>query len=236
MPYWGFDPTSNRYRNRETGRYVSHNQVIDWAYAYADASGNAAAVLGSQVATGQLQVGDWQAAMRQTVKTQYINQYMAGRGGYAQMTQRDWGALGQMLRDQYGYLDGFAAEVAAGGLSEAQIQARARMYIDAAHEAFERGRAESFGMPTLPAYPGDGGTRCLSRCRCNWLIDPVTDGELLKGWDIKWRLEATAKHCEDCPENAKLWDPLFVPAGMTPDQAHAWREDQIKQMLSVRGG
>ncbi len=150
------------------------------------------------------------------------------------MTPRDWGSLGRMLRDQYHYLDGFAADVAAGKLSEAQIRARAQMYMDAGHLAFERGRAEAFGMPTLPAYPGSGDTACLTHCRCNWMIDEVPgDGGSLLGWNAVWRLNP-AEHCPDCPSNASLWAPLWVPAGMSPAEAEAWREAERQKMLAAR--
>ena len=139
-----------------------------------------------------------------------------------------------MLRDQYHHLDGFAADIAAGRLSEAQIRARARMYVDAGHLAFERGRAEAFGMPTLPAYPGDGQTACLTRCWCSWDHVPVIEQGVLIGWDSTWKLENRVDHCEDCPKNAKLWAPLFVPAGMSPVQAEAWRETEVEKMLAVR--
>jgi len=235
MPNWSYNPEKKQYRNLDTGHYVSHVQITKWAYAYADASGDGVASLASLVANGGMGVGQWQAAMRQTVKTQYINQYIAGRGGYAQMTQRDWGALGQMLRDQYGYLDGFAADVASGRLSEGQIQSRAKMYVNAAHEAFERGRAEAFGMPALPAYPSDGQTECLTNCRCNWIITPVVKDGVTVGWNVKWWPAPAAKHCGDCLSNAGLWNPLFVPAGMTVPEARAWRAEQQDHMLAARG-
>ena len=233
MPQWSYDPKLNRYRD-VLGRFVAHEQVIAWAYSYASTSGSVVASLGSQVATGLLRVGDWQGVMRDEVKRQFINQYIAGRGGLSQMTQRDWGALGRMLKEQYHHLDGFAADIAAGKLSEAQIRARAQMYIDAGHLAFERGRAEAFGMPTLPAYPGDGQTVCLTHCHCNWMIDEVKDADgLVVGWEALWRLNP-ADHCGDCPTNAVLWAPLWVPAGMTPAEAEAWREVERQKMLDVR--
>jgi len=236
MPTWSYDPTRHQYRDLGTGHYVSHSTIIEWAYAYADASIDVMDTLSGLLWNGQLGVGQWQSAMRQAVKTQYVNQYIAGRGGLAQMTQRDWGALGRMLRDQYGYLDGFAEDVAAGRVSEAQLRDRAKLYIDAAHEAFERGRAEAFGLPTLPAYPADGQTSCITRCRCNWIIKPVLKDGVVIGWSLTWRLEPKAKHCADCPSNAKIWGPLFVPAGMTTAEAREWRLAEQDRMFAARGG
>lgn len=231
-PRWSYNPKTHNYH--VNGRFVAFDKIIDMAYAYADASGDVAAGLASQVVTGALRVDHWETTMRQALKTQYINQYVVGRGGLPQMTFRDWGIIGNMVKDQYHYLNGFAADIASGRLSEAQIQARARMYINAAHEAFERARTEAFGMPRLPAYPGDGQTACLTNCRCNWIITEVQDKDgKTTGWRATWRLNP-ADHCGDCPTNAEIWAPLFVPAGMSDKQAKAWHKQQRAAMLKAR--
>lgn len=234
MPSWGYDPKSNRYRNLTNGQYVSHDTVIEWADAFADATKEVLADYASQLASGTLRLDQWQALMREEIRRQYIDQYLAGRGAIGQMTQQDWGIIGRMLRDQYHYLDDFAADIAAGKLTEGQIRARSQMYIDAAHEAFERARCQAFGMPLLPAYPADGQTQCLTHCKCNWIIEPVYERQgrrkVQTGWNAFWRLNP-AVHCPDCPENEKLWSPLFVPAGMTPAEADIWRAQEIDRML-----
>ncbi len=236
MPDWTYDPRPGIRKYRLRGTYVSHAQVLEWAYDYAVKSGDVVASLSSLVANGRLRVDHWQSTLRNEIKHQFVNQYVAGKGGIQQMTQRDWGAVGRMLRDQYQFLDDFAADFAAGRLSEAQIQARARMYIEAGHQAFERGRAEAFGLPTLPAYPGDGQTTCLTRCYCNWDHEDVIEDGQIVGWNATWVLDPRKAevHCPDCPANAKLWAPLFVPAGMTPAEARRWRAQEIEKMLAAR--
>jgi hypothetical protein len=141
--------------------------------------------------------------------------------------------VGWLLREQYRYLDNFIEEIASGKLSEGQIRARARMYIDAAHEAFERARSEAFGLPLMPAYPGDGQSRCLTKCRCNWRHEEVREHGKLTGWRSTWQLNP-ADHCDDCVSNAKLWAPLIVPAGMSTKEAEAWRKKEQSRMLGKR--
>jgi hypothetical protein len=138
MPEWVYDLRSARYRDLETGRYVSSVQVRKWADEAIDASAEGARGLASLLATDRLALGDWQGMMREGIKEQYVAQYIAGRGGIEQMTQTDWGSVGGMLREQYRYLDGFAREVAAGNLTEGQIAARSRMYFNSSREAYER--------------------------------------------------------------------------------------------------
>lgn len=236
MARWAYDPRSRRYRNLDTGQYVARSTVLDWTEEFLTVSGDSVAGLADLLVNGALTVGDWQGQMREEVKRVYIAEYVAGRGGLQQMTPRDWGIIGRALRDQYHYLDNFAAEVAAGELSPAQIKARARMYIEASHAAFERATAEAWGMPRLPAYPSDGQTTCLTNCRCDWInIREVRNSDgTLHGWEATWKLDDRAEHCADCPANAALWNPLFIPAGMTVREAEVWRAREVTRMLQAR--
>ena len=174
-------------------------------------------ILVSGLASGQLDVGAWEASMREAIKAEYIQQYALGRGGLDNMTRQDWGSVGGMIADQYRYLDGFAGEVAAGNLSEAQIAMRSRMYINSAREAFWRARQRAKGWPKLPAYPGDGTTVCLTNCQCGWDARAVEDH-----WEATWYL-GEAEHCTSpdmdakfrpagCMERAVLWNPLRLEA------------------------
>lgn len=63
------------------------------------------------------------------------------------------------------YLRGFAADVAAGRLSDAQIAARAGLYAGATRATWGKARWSGAG---LPAMPGDGSSECLTQCGCAW--------------------------------------------------------------------
>lgn len=159
---------------------------------------------------GELSAEDWQQAMRNEIKGEYLRQYMLGRGGRNAMTARDWGIVGSQIKEQYQFLRDFAGQVAAGALAAGQITTRAKMYVRSAREGFERARAEAIGNIRLPAYPGDGSTRCLTNCKCNWRLVKRIEGGVLIGVDAFWEL-SPAEHCEDCLLRASRWSPLFVP-------------------------
>lgn len=220
---WTYDPRVHNYR--QGGRFVAFTVIREAAWQMAEATGNAVQAVAQQLIDGQLQVMHWQEFMRLAIKNEHLAQYMAGRGGKAQMTWRDYGIVGALLKEQYQFLDGFAAEVAAGKLTPAQILGRARMYMLNAQQSFWRGRSEALGMPRLPTYPGAGDTECLVNCRCEWdFQEERAPGGMLLGWNATWVLDpqATEVHCEDCPGLAAIWHPLWVPAGMTAAEAHAW--------------
>jgi len=92
---------------------------------------------------------------------------------------------------------------------EAQIAARSRMYMRSSREAFERAKARAVGVPPLPAYPGDGSTRCLTNCACQWEIIPEVQDDGAIVYNCYWRLGPT-EHCPDCIERSRQWNPYTV--------------------------
>ena len=211
MALWIYNPQTGRYRvgdegaqvfGQRAGTYLSErrmNAVRDEWIAVSKQRVNAMA---EQLSSGRMTVQEWTYAMRREIRVNHINEYMLGHGGRSTMTQADWGRVGNKVRDQYAYLDNFSRQIAAGNYSEAQIAARARMYVEASSAAYEHGRAKAFGVPDLPAYPGDGSTQCLSNCKCSWRFRE-TDTEWLCYWTL-----GQAEHCDDCVQRSRDWNPL----------------------------
>jgi hypothetical protein len=204
-PKWAWLPGAKRYYSYETHRFVSFAQVDEWAQETLRVSTAATTTLAEMVADHRLNVADWQRQMKQVIKAEYIAKYTAGRGGIEAMTQSDWGRLGAIIKEQYGYLRGFAQAITDGTLSEAQIKARAAMYVRSGREAFMRAQARALDAPDLPAYPGDGTTDCLTNCQCRWIIREYRDR-----WECTWAL-GIAEHCDTCVGRAQEWAPLIIP-------------------------
>lgn len=162
--------------------------------------------LAEQVIDGEISVQRWVTDFRRELKDIYVNEYTLAKGGAGNMTQTDWGSIGRQLKNQYEYLQDFAEEFAGEGKSLAQVQARSRLYAESASQAFERGKARSYGMSLgdLPQYPGDGNTVCRTNCRCEWVIEETDDA-----WECTWHLNP-AEHCSDCLELADRWAPYVI--------------------------
>lgn len=135
--YW--DTTVGRYRGSD-GRFVAKSVIDSFINRSLLTSANVSDTLGQMVSNGLVNVNDWKLSFREEIKGEYIRQYLTGKGGLDQMTSKDWGSIGGMLKEQYGYLDGFAQDIASGNLSEGQILARSNMYINSAEEALERAK------------------------------------------------------------------------------------------------
>lgn len=195
-PTWIWDPSVCRYRDLATGRFLSHQTVLALVDRFIAVHADQAGALVGLLVEKRLTVADWELAMRSVIKTNYIQQYVLAKGGLSNMTQADWGRIGGYLKDQYRYLHRFAQEIAAGRLSPGQIEMRARMYMHAAREAFEKvmqmnardvgmeeevwvlGEAEhcqdcvgfaAQGWQPIGTFPipGAGATQCLTNCQCH---------------------------------------------------------------------
>jgi hypothetical protein len=202
---WQWDDRSKRYRDTSTGRFLSHRKALELRDAYIDTKKAEAAKLARQLANGDIRLGRWQMDMMGLSKKTYQNEYGLAVGGRYNMTPADNGWIGSQMKQQYRYLDKFAADIRSENLSEKQIATRAQMYVDSARQAFERGHATNLGLPKLPQYPGDGATVCLTNCQCHWDIQDEGDH-----WACTWTL-GQAEHCPDCVDNSTRWAPLEIP-------------------------
>lgn len=202
---WVWDTKSRRYRNSETGRWLSHATVTALRNEFSATQRVWADTAAGALTRGDWTVRRWELEIRDRLKTIFTGEYLLGRGGKQAMTQADYGRIGNMLKDQYQFLRGFALDVQAGLLTEAQIAARTQMYHESSVQAFERAKAVAYsGELELPAYPADGRTRCRSRCRCRWSIR-----ETKTAWKAYWIVSAKAETCSDCIRRGQEYNPYL---------------------------
>lgn len=201
---WVWDDQAKVFRNTITRRTITEHKAVTLRDFFIEAAKGDMDKLTRRLLNHNIDLQQWVLEMRTQSKTAYINEYLLARGGQNNMTQADWGRLGGLLKRQYEYIDNFARDIDAGKVSGGQIRTRARMYIDSATQAFERAKAQSLGIPSLPAYPGDGQTVCRANCQCHWNIVDAEDH-----WNATWQL-GVAEHCLDCVDNSQRWAPLRV--------------------------
>jgi hypothetical protein len=176
MPYQ-WSESANRYRDTDTGQFVPREQVVAWADQSLDASASVTDALANMVAgeAPVLSPADWRDAMRTEIKKEYIRQYLSSIGGRERMTAERWGSLGGMIGQQYKFLNDFTDEIAAGKLSEAQIRARAAMYVKSAREARERARAQvaseaGWTEVLWQINPGENCEDCIAFNAMGWQL------------------------------------------------------------------
>ena len=164
--------------------------------------------LAAQLASGELSLDNWRAAMRDILRRAHLAYYRMGRG--AALTPSDIARVEQRLKRQYDFLDAWHDELAGGDMrSEAALRARARMYLNAGNASLQDGRSAAVGLPPLPAYPGDGTTICRANCKCTWQVVRLGG---VGNFDCYWRLRP-AEHCPTCEARAAAWQPIQARGG-----------------------
>lgn len=192
---WQWLQGKNQYRDLNTGRFASWQSVRNSVDDYIGKSAQRIDGLSTQLRNGEINVAEWQQGMRNEIKIGNRSSGMIGKGGRANMTQSDWGRIGQRIRSQYEYLDNFANDIATGRIPlDGRINARAKLYAEADRGTFEQvrraderasGRTEEMrvlhaaehcddcieaaghwaAIGTLPAI---GDSACRSNCRCTF--------------------------------------------------------------------
>lgn len=218
MPDYEWSASAHRYREKASGKFLAEKTVRAYRNDFLDAQKSTVEDLAARLSDQKLSLSAWESAMREHVKSVFVAEAALGRGGRNAMTQSGWGHVGAALKEQYGFLRGFAEEIGRGTLSEAQIVARGQMYVGASVQAFERGKAASYGDLSLDQYPGDGQSVCLSQCRCF-----ITVSETDTQWKVTWHTAGSGETCADCRAQASAWNPLVIE-----------KSDKRAQMLVAR--
>ena len=195
MPY-RWEPNagvSGRYRD-ERGRFVASSTVRRELDRYLDTADPAKA-LAEALRGRQVSLADWEVAMRRHVKNVNLNAIALERGGWANVTPADYGRVGQIVREQYGYLRGFANDIASGKQRlDGTLGVRAKLYTQAGRESFYRSKhanlttavdmvgsvrsardscSECISLDGKwfrvgdPAYKLPGQRICMKSCRCS---------------------------------------------------------------------
>lgn len=201
----GIGWNGSRYYDLETGKFVSNAAVREGLESLMDASALNMNTLTQSLIDGSTSLADWQTGMMQQIKITHTASAALSQGGWAQMTQSDWGATGQLIRAQYDYLRNFAAEIASGKQPlDGRALVRADLYADAANGTFaEMGRRDAIEggfdeemrelEDTINACDGCieqaghwesigtlepiGSQECSTRCRCEYRFRNSVTGE-----------------------------------------------------------
>ena len=97
----------------------------------------------SALLQGNTPLSAWQRAMADQVRRAHIEAHLLGGGGLNGANPASLQRLTAQINAQYGHMARFGGDVAAGRLSEAQINARTRMYFESGpRETFRQAREE----------------------------------------------------------------------------------------------
>ena len=153
--------------------------------------------------------------MRELVEDVHVAAYAAGRSGeWDKIEPAEWRRVEAVLDGQFQFLRRFRdwiRDADPEAVTEADVYQRSRLYGAASRQSFARAELAALGLTLeLPAYPGDGTTRCLVNCKCRWSVRLLSKAR--GDADLTWRLGA-AEHCPQCRKRSKVWKSLQVRGG-----------------------
>jgi len=134
-PYAGARGDAFAY-SRETKRFIDaggeavEDRVVRSALdeALEEAAGKVEQ-LTSRLAEGEISLAQWQQSMAREVKSVHLNAGALTKGGFDELTQRDFGQIGGRIRDELEYLRGFASDIEDGTQAlDGSAVRRAKMY------------------------------------------------------------------------------------------------------------
>ena len=195
---YAWNETAGRYISLSTGRFVPFSDVRDALESVIDTAGIRMNTLTQSMVDGQIPLAEWQAGMMEQIKLAHTASAAASRGGWAQMSQSDWGAAGRMIRDQYDYLRNFAEQIANGTQAlDGRALVRADLYADAARGTFEamrrRYEQQQNGMTEEIRILGDADhcPGCLEQASLGWqpigTLDPIGAEECITRCHCKFQ-------------------------------------------------
>jgi hypothetical protein len=135
---WSYDRNVGRYRN-EKGKFLSKAAVEKLVDARIDKLGTSLQRFTRMLVNGDITLDQWQASFREAIKAAHIQAAIIGYGGREQMGSAEYGRIGQRLREEYSYLQGFARDLLDQRISAPMAVARAVLYAESVRGSYWEG-------------------------------------------------------------------------------------------------
>lgn len=133
---YSWDAAARRYRS-PVGTFLSTGRAL--ASLESDLRGLVVLTdnLTDDLRSGRLSLEAWRFQMMDVVKHVQMGAATLAKGGRAQMTDADYGRVGQLTRAQYQYLEEWTQEIARGDAPlDGRLTSRARLYVAAARPTY----------------------------------------------------------------------------------------------------
>lgn len=138
-----FDRGSQRYRNTNTGKFVSAAKVRQLTIEAIRIAEDETLQVADLLIEGKISISEWQLTTAKTLKNLHIQQYLLGRGGQKMITADDRDIISNKLQQEFKYLDQFGKDIKVG-MSQAQFESRLNLYLNNGRTTYELGRRQGF--------------------------------------------------------------------------------------------
>lgn len=135
---WSYDQKSGRYRD-ERGRFLSKASVAKLVDARIDRLDVNLRRYTRMLSNGSITLEQWQGSVREAIKSAHIQAAIIGYGGKEKMGSAEFGRIGQRLRLEYAYLQGFVRDLLDGRVSAPMALARIGLYAQSVRGSYWQG-------------------------------------------------------------------------------------------------
>jgi hypothetical protein len=192
-PGFFYDEAQGRYRDAR-GRFIAQSEIERILQARIDEGIDRLEDYLTALREADADLDQWQEAFAVELRRMHTQIYAYGGGGWRNVPAEEWLEVGRGLKQEYGYLNNFAVEIASGELSQAQIRARMNQYANHAWGVYWQGdqaakKAAGFDEMMRELNPAEHcddcrrlaghweplgslplptqGTQCRSNCKCS---------------------------------------------------------------------
>jgi hypothetical protein len=207
LPEFRYNVESQRYV-AANGRYVARETVKAAGEAIVQKSIDNISTVSQRFYDGEISHKEWDASMRQHIRTLHVAEGTLASGGPANMDAAHYGRIGPVVREQYQFLNGLGERIQSGYYGE-DLKANgflvhAQMYGEAGRGTFEYVQGvnaiEGLGHDEIANVYGGNEHHCDGEGSCKQMNDlgwiRVDSEAFRKVW--KWpgsRRCVTKDHC-----------------------------------------
>lgn len=136
LPGFTFERNLARYRDSSTGRFVARTRINELMEQQVNTVEDRLARIVQGVADKSLAPGAAQEMARDELRRLVLTNNALGKGGIDQLTFRDYGRVGQQLRDTYQRVTNLLDGVEKGNVTLPQAMNRIQGYVSEARQQF----------------------------------------------------------------------------------------------------
>jgi len=170
-----WDPSTARFRDPASGRYVARSEVTNIVDQIILKSQARITADSDRFRSGLITLEEWQADMRQEIKRVHLATEAMVRGGWNQLGPSDFGRVGARVKEQYAYLSDFTQQLLNGEIrTDGAFMSRARLYAASVRASLHESMTEvvmaaGYTEERNVLHPAEHCTECLDQSAAGYV-------------------------------------------------------------------